>query len=568
MLKKIFKILDYHFHKSKIFILIFLIFISSVLEILGIGIIIPIISYLTNDNIENVILYKYLNSIFLFNDKPSFLKTTSFLLLGIFTIKFIYMIFLTVIFSKFIATSNRLIPIKLLNIYLNKNFEWLNSQNKSTFMSLAQIEVNNFCGNSLFGLLFLITEILGVIAILIILFFFNYKIFLSVFFILIIFVPILYVFTKKTSFRLGKQRQDIELSIMRLFNENLKAIKEFLIYKRSEFLKKNYNLLKHKLAKIQSYHDSLQEGVRHVLEFVGIIILLFIIFFTLNLKNFDEKEAAVLLGIYALAFVRILPSLNRMSTYTQRLRYGSASVNKILEYYKQSDDFSLTKLKEIKFTKKIKLKNIYFRFMDSDQFILNNINIEIKKNDLVCIVGKSGCGKTTLTNLIMSLLEPTSGSIEVDDRDIHKDKLSIKNICFVSQNLFSLDSNILDNITLNDEKINFKNLRFALKNSLLEDEVKKRKINLKKNIGELGSKISGGQLQRINIARALYKRPDLLILDEPSSALDFENQKLFEKIINKLKKIMTIIIISHQESLVNECDNIYKIEDGIIKKLK
>jgi ABC-type bacteriocin/lantibiotic exporter with double-glycine peptidase domain len=568
MLKKIFKVLHYHFHSRKIFILIFLIFISAMLEILGIGIITLIISYLTHSNIEDFIAYKYLNLIFSYHDKSSFLKTVSFLLFCVFTIKFFYMIFLTVILSKFIATTNRLIPTKLLSIYLSKNFEWLNNQNKSHFISLAQAEVNNFCANSLFGLLFLITEILSVFAILIILIFFNYKIFLSILLILIIFVPIVYIFTKKISFKLGKQRQEVESGIMNLLNENLKAIKEFFIYKRSVFLIKNFNILKYKLAKIQAYHDSLQEGVRHILEFIGIIILLFIIFFTLSFSYYDQEKVAVLLGIYAVAFVRILPSLNRMSTYSQRLRFGSASANRILEYYEHSDNFSLIKTKEIKLTKNIKLNNIYFKFKDSNKFILNNINLEIKKNDLICIIGKSGCGKTTLTNLIMSLLQPTKGSIKVDGHDMHQQQLSIKNICFVSQSLFSLDTNILNNITLNDEKTNYKNLRFALKNSLLEEEIKKRKINLNNNIGELGSKISGGQLQRINIARALYRRPELLILDEPSSALDFENQKLFEKIINKLKKVMTIIIISHQKSLISECDNIYKIEDGTIKKLK
>jgi ABC-type transport system involved in cytochrome bd biosynthesis fused ATPase/permease subunit len=289
------------------------------------------------------------------------------------------MIFLTVILSNFIATTNRLIPTKLLSIYLSKNFEWLNNQNKSHFISLAQAEVNNFCANSLFGLLFLITEILSVFAIMIILIFFNYKIFLSVLLILVIFVPILYIFTKKISFKLGKERQEVELGIMNLLNENLKAIKEFFIYKRSVFLIKNFNLLKYKLAKIQTYNDSFQEGARHILEFIGIIILLFIIFFTLTLSYYDEKKVAVLLGIYAVAFVRILPSLNRMSTYSQRLRYGSASVNKILEYYNYSDNFSLIKTREIKLTKNIKLNNVYFKFKDSNKFILNNINLEIKK---------------------------------------------------------------------------------------------------------------------------------------------------------------------------------------------
>ena len=164
-------------------------------------------------------------------------------------------------------------------------------------------------------------------------------------------------------------------------------------------------------------------------------------------------------------------------------------------------------------------------------------------------------------------MKPTEGKILVDGNDIHERNLSIQNkIGFVSQNFFALDDNVLNNIVLGDKKINFSNLKFALKNSLIDKAIKKKQIRLKSNIGELGLKISGGQLQRISIARALYRMPSVLILDEPSSALDNENQILLTNILQSLKNKMTIVLISHQENLVSKCDKVYKIESGKIKK--
>ena len=563
----IFKVLKNDFNKSSIFTLIILMSLGSILEIFSIGLIIPLISSLTVNNIEDILFFKQINLVFDINSKKDFFNLIVISLIVFFSSKFIFLTFLNLKLNKFIAEANRIIPIRLLNIYLKKNFEWLTNENRSNFIHTVFSEVNNFCGNALYGFLFLTAEILNIIGIIVVLAFFNLKFFVSIFVMLGIFFPALYFFTKKISQELGKKRLETDRNLMTILNENLKGIKEFLIYERSKVLYESFNKLKIKLKKIQFLHDSLQEGTRHIIEFVGIIILIVIIILSSSDIISDNTETVVILGVYAVAFVRILPALNRMSTYAQRFRYGLTSGSKIISIYDEEFIDVLDEVKNINFNENIELQNVNFKFQNKKNLLLEDININIKKNSIVGIIGESGSGKTTLSNLIMGLMKPTEGKILVDGNDIHERNLSIQNkIGFVSQNFFALDDNVLNNIVLGDKKINFSNLKFALKNSLIDKAIKKKQIRLKSNIGELGLKISGGQLQRISIARALYRMPSVLILDEPSSALDNENQILLTNILQSLKNKMTIVLISHQENLVSKCDKVYKIENGKIKK--
>ena len=168
----------------------------------------------------------------------------------------------------------------------------------------------------------------------------------------------------------------------------------------------------------------------------------------------------------------------------------------------------------------------------------------------------------------MGLIIPTTGEIEVDGKKIIKENISIqKNIAFVPQNFFFIDSNLLNNITFFDKNIKTKNLKFALRNSLLLNSIINKSLSLKTHLGNNALKISGGQLQRIGIARAIYRMPKILILDEPTSALDEKNQDLFNEIILKLKKKTTIIIISHNKKLLKTCDNIYELNNKTLRKI-
>ena len=200
---------------------------------------------------------------------------------------------------------------------------------------------------------------------------------------------------------------------------------------------------------------------------------------------------------------------------------------------------------------------------------MNNVNLKINKNEIVGIIGKSGEGKTTLTNILMGLLTPNSGNIYIDGKDIIENNLSISHkTSFLSQTFFSIDANIPDNITLSDQKINFSNLRYALRNSLLNKDIANKKLSLKMQLGESVKNLSGGQLQKINLARALYRKPKFLIMDEPTSAIDMQGQKDLNKIILRLKKNMTIVIISHNYEFLTNFDKVYQLKNNNLELVK
>ena len=192
----IFKVLKNDFNKYSIFTLIILMSLGSILEIFSIGLIIPLISSLTVNNIEDILFFKQINLVFDINSKKDFFNLIVISLIVFFTSKFIFLTFLTLKLNKFIAEANRIISKKLLNIYLKKNFEFLTNENRSNFIHTVFSEVNNFCGNALYGFLFLTAEILNIIGIILVLAFFNLKFFVSIFVMLGIFF-LLYIFLQK-----------------------------------------------------------------------------------------------------------------------------------------------------------------------------------------------------------------------------------------------------------------------------------------------------------------------------------------------------------------------------------
>jgi len=560
MIHKIFRVIE-GYSKVSIFYLIGLIFLSLLLESASLGLLIPVIGYFSSPEFSEMINLQKV--FYLLPDlelsKQRFFNILLFIILIFFSLRFIFSTYLTLKLHSFIGQSTKIICEKLLNIYVSKSYKWHTGYNKTDFIHILTRDVENFTANTLFGFLFIVSELFLFIGVIIFLLFFNAKIFFNLLIVSIFFFPILYFFTKKFSFNLGKKVIDNQSKLLRGINESLSGIKELVLYNWSEKVKKHFRTNIDPVVKSYALHNSLQDISRFVLEYLAVILFLIFIF-TLNTYG-NEQNGILTIGIFAAALFRLMPIMNRLSTYAQRFKYGAASTDKILNFYK----YDLNEIKDnnktnINFNELLTLRNIEFKYSTTNQRILNNINLDIKKNEIVGIIGESGVGKTTLSNILMGLLQPTSGEIIVDGKDIIKNKLSIKkNIAFVPQNFFHLDATLLENITFFEKKINLSNLKFAIKNSLLIKPILEKNLSLKTKMGNQAMKISGGQLQRVNIARALYRRPEILILDEPTSSLDGKNQDSFNKIIKKLKSKMTIIIISHNENLIEICDKIIKL---------
>ena len=266
----------------------------------------------------------------------------------------------------------------------------------------------------------------------------------------------------------------------------------------------------------------------------------------------------------------MLPSLQRAYHASTMLRFCSPAIESLYDTLKNLNPNNIIKSKEtIDFKKSIVLKNLNFKYPNSSNLTLKNINIEIQHKKIIGLVGPTGSGKTTLVDVILGILTPQDGTLQVDGKIINNNNLRSwqNNIGYLPQIIYLSDDTIAKNIAfgVNSEEINQEALERAAKIANLHNFITTElpeKYNT--TVGERGIRLSGGQRQRIGIARALYHNPKILILDEATSALDNDTEKAVMEAINNLENDITIILIAHRLTTIKKCDEIIKIEKGSI----
>ena len=261
------------------------------------------------------------------------------------------------------------------------------------------------------------------------------------------------------------------------------------------------------------------------LELIIALSIFISIIFLLN-ANYNLSEILASIGIYAAVGFRSLSSINRLVVAYQGLAYSKSVVDIIYEELKLDlVKNNHEKNKKLQFQKNIKISGISFEY--DGYKIFDNFNLDIKKNQFLGIIGPSGSGKTTLINLISGLLEPQSGEILVDEENVIPSSPEwLELIGYMSQNTFIFDDTLEKNISMSDKEFDIDKINYLMKLVCLDEVVDRQDIKLDKlSLGESGSKLSLGQIQRIGIARALYQDPSILILDESTSALDMELEK-------------------------------------------
>ena len=218
------------------------------------------------------------------------------------------------------------------------------------------------------------------------------------------------------------------------------------------------------------------------------------------------------------------------------------------------------------FEKKIELKNVNFKYQSESQFNIEDLNLSIEKANFIGICGKSGSGKTTIVDLLACVYLPDKGSLLIDDQEIRNSNLNNfkRIVSYVPQEFYIGDSTIKESILFGSTNYNEENLNFALEHSGVNEFIQNLPDKLDTLISDRGINLSLGQKQRISIARALYKKPSILILDEATNSLDLINEKDILKNLKKLKDEMTIIFISHKVTSLTICDCIFLIKDGKI----
>jgi ABC-type multidrug transport system fused ATPase/permease subunit len=297
-------------------------------------------------------------------------------------------------------------------------------------------------------------------------------------------------------------------------------------------------------------------------------MLLLILFLLKSSKNI--LEIFPILAVYTFAGYRIIPSVQQIYSSLTQLRFSGPAINKLVNEYVNLGHIKpkqVNKLQTLDLKKSIDLNNVSFIYPNSEKTSLNNVNIKFEAFQKIGIVGLTGSGKTTIIDLILGLLEPTQGTIEVDGKIICSDNKRIwqNKIGYVPQQIYLSDDTIKKNIAfgVDEENINYARVQKVAEVANLHDFIIK---DLPKKyetcIGERGVRLSGGQKQRIGIARALYHDPSVLILDEATSALDSLTENTVMQAIKNLDKDITIILISHRLSIIKEFDKIFLISKG------
>jgi len=298
----------------------------------------------------------------------------------------------------------------------------------------------------------------------------------------------------------------------------------------------------------------------------------------LSLINMNRDMVSIIqyLGVFAIASFRIIPGASRIFTSFQLIKYRQPTIELLSKEFNpknyiyaqknsQSKDLNIP----LKFQKEINLRNLCFSYPIRKEFYLSEISMTIKKGNFIGIIGETGSGKSTLINLFTGLLRPSEGKIEVDELNIFSNLSEWhKKIGYVPQSIYLTDDTVRKNIAfgLRENDIDDDLIKQAVEKASLSEFLKNLPNGLDTIVGEKGIRISGGQQQRIGIARALYRNPEILILDEATSSLDNLTEKKIMDSIHFLKRKKTLIVVTHRLSTVNKCDKIFFINKGKITK--
>jgi len=570
------KILDTD-QKNHLIVILILVLFTIILETISIGLVLPVVTLLVN--YDELIKYEtaalILNFLNLTDQNKIILYGLS-LLVFVYSIKNIYLAFFTYYQAKFVFNLNLDLSKKIYFFYLNQPYEFHLEKNSSELIRNISNETGKVI-ESLGAIINLVTEMLVLICLIMLLIFIEPLTAIITFLVIGGAGFISNAITKKPIRNIGQERLTYQALVLKNIMQGLNSIKEtLLMWKQNSFINQ-FNKDQFKLldsTRRLSFINSLPRLWLEILALTGLLVISYIMLS----QNFSVDKLLPVLSLFAAAALRMLPGIGKIINSFQVLTYCKPSVAIIskeianISFNKNYNNIYIkpnTKLENdnnfFSNNFEIDLRSINFKYPNTKKFILEDLNLTIKKGECIGIVGSSGAGKSTFIDILIGLLKPENGKILLDDFNINSIlKRWQTNIGYVPQFVFLSDESIKNNIAFGVEEtdINFERLNSAIEKSQLKEFIIKLPHGVNTIIGEQGARISGGQRQRIGIARALYNNPEILIFDESTSSLDTETENKFVEVIKTLQKLKTIIIVSHRYSTVKNCNKILTLKNG------
>lgn len=554
-------------------ILIFLTLLNSVLQTVSVAIVSPLVSIMSNGDAFMQGRIATVLSTFLGDcDLKSYFIAVCVLAIIIYLVKEVFCVFYMWFSTKYTLRIERELSNRVFASYMNRDYDFF--LNYNTAKLLRDIREDTSGVNNLIRCFInLGVEFVTLVFILLYILVSFWQIALCMAVLSAICALLSFKYFKNMMKQSGAEARIQHANTQKITLEALEGIKEVQVMRKQRYFIKAFDeqIVKHQKPREREIIATVMPT--YVIEGIFVIgMMIYLIITALVNENFG-----MLLPVLAstmVGAVRLLPSLGRISSAMNYIPFYMPALSSVYDNVKLIDENEATirKVEENSnngkcavLTDSLELKDICWNYRDSDKVVLNDLNLSVKKGQSVGIIGQSGAGKSTLADIILGLHSPQKGKVLLDGIDIASMPENYSDLIgYVAQSVYLFDGTVKENVAfgVKDEEIDEELVWESLRQAQLESFVKSMKDGANTVIGEKGVKLSGGQRQRLAIARALYRKPQILVLDEATSALDIETEKTLMREIESLYGKITLIIIAHRLSTVEKCDVIYEIADG------
>jgi len=543
-----------------IFVLMLL---GTVLEMFSLGLVVPIVGLLVNPD--------YIHRIPIVHSLFGDLTTTQYvlgamgLLVGVYFLKTIFLIWKTWVQRGFSNAVTMRIAQDLYENYLRQPYPFHLERNSAIMIRNSQSSAS-LMGGVIDPLLLIASEFLVSGGLFVLMLVLEPVGSLSA---IVVFGSFSIIFRRITSRRIakwGEAQNYYKGSIIQHLQQGFSGVKDIKILGREDYFIAGYNSDLAGNAYVQRRYAVAQTLPRFSMELLTIICLGLLVSLMV-LSNKAVGDILPVLSLFGAAAFRLLPSLSQVINSFMSININRPIVDNLYVDLALPIPATAPDPKSRKLLDRIDIEGLSFSYARTTRDALNNVSISIRRGEAVGLIGSSGSGKSTLVDILLGLLEPTSGRVRIDGNDIHHNLRAWQDqIGYVPQSIFLTDDTLRRNVAfgLPKDKIDDDAVKSAIRSAQLEEFVASLPDGMETVVGERGVRLSGGQRQRIGIARALYNNPDVLVLDEATSSLDTETEHGVMQAVQALQGDKTVIIVAHRLSTVEYCDRLYRLENAQI----
>ena len=554
--------------KIKFVVLFCMLFAGSVLELMGVSLILPFVQLVMDTDGTDNALFQWFGRLVGAESQRELLIWLGLLLIAVYLIKNTYLLFTKYVQLRFVFNNRLELSGRLMRNYMKKPYPFHLEKNSSEILRSVTSDVNNLY-ELVMDVIDLVSNLLIIAMLAVYLLYTDVVITLVVAALLGLCSYFYFAIMRKRTVDYGKQNQIYNGKMIQAVNQALGGIKEIKVLARENYFVRAYEengkYYASSLKKSQFYRNA----PKYLIETVCVCGVLATILIKLQMGA-DVQELVPQLSVFAMAAFRLLPSVNQVNNLLNGILFLKPSIDRIYEDLQEAGAKKNERPPERDYRRLpaadvVRFEHVTFRYPGTEKEILSDLSVELPLKKSIGFVGSSGAGKTTFMDLLLGLLTPDQGRICYGDSDIrdYPDAWGHK-LGYIPQSIYLADDTIRRNVAFGipDSEISEAKVRRALEEAQLLEFVDGLDDGLETMVGESGVRLSGGQRQRIGIARALYQQPEILVLDEATSALDTETEQAVMEAVERFRGRCTLLMIAHRTSTLENCDQIYRLEDG------